>query len=166
MDSLKKLAVIGSDCDIDDSVIFTGACWIGNHVNIRPGAIISKGVVIEDWTFIGPGVITNHTKHVDWGRDQKAKQYVTYIGFGSIIGSGAVIVAGCNIEPHTVVGAGSVVTKNLFGGLHLGNPARFVRLLKPNEYVNKPHEYEMYRTKEVYYYLKSHMPNLSGWNGA
>lgn len=157
---------IGDNCEIDYSVIFTGACWIGNHVNIRPGAIISKGVVIEDWVFIGPGVITNHTKHVDWGRDTKSSQYITYIGFGSIIGSGTVIVAGCNIAPNTIVGAGSVITKDLnFGGLYFGNPARFVRELKPEEYANRPHRMNMYRTDEVYRHLKSHMPNLVNWNG-
>ena len=161
-----SLAVIGEGCQIDESVIFTGACWIGNNVSIRPGAIISRGTVIEDWVFIGPGVITNHTKHVDWGRDARARQYVTYIGFGSILGSGTVVVAGCNLGHHSIVGAGSVVTKDLEGeGLYLGNPARFMRELKPEEYVNKPHENAMYRKGEIYRYLKSHMPNLASWNG-
>lgn len=158
--------VIGEDCRIGDNVLTTGACFIGNNVNIRPGAIISKGVVIEDWVFVGPGVVTNHTKHVDWGREQSSKQYVTYIGFGSIIGSSSVLVAGVDIGQHSVIGAGSVVTRNLPGiGLYLGNPCRFKRTLYPEELITKCHIHSMYRNGEVYRHLKHYMPNLATWNG-
>lgn len=157
--------VIGNNCNIGDKVITTGACWIGNNVNIRPGAIISKGVVIEDWVFIGPGVITNHTKHVDWGRNVKSKPTITYIAFGSIIGSGTVIVAGVDIKQHSIIGAGSVVTKDIPGdGVYFGNPCVSQSDLKPEMYLNKPHVHAMYRNAEVYKHLKSYMTNLASWN--
>lgn len=153
--------VIGDNCKIGHNVLTTGACWIGNNVNIRPGAIISKGVIIEDWAFIGPGVVTNHTKHVDWGRDIASKQYITYIGFGCIVGSQASLVAGVRIGENSVVGAGSVVTKDLpSNGVYFGNPCVFKRKMKKTERVELPHKKNMYDTEDIWGYLKSYIPGL------
>lgn len=166
--TLQEGSRIGNNCIIGDNVITTGACWIGNNVNIRPGAIISQGVVIEDWVFIGPGVITNHTKHVDWGRKKKSPQYVTYIHLGSVIGSGVQILAGVDVKRYSIIGAGSLVTKDVGGhGIYMGSPCQFVKDL-PDEYLIDSRHIPvamnaMYRTKEVYATLKKYMPRLKSW---
>jgi acetyltransferase-like isoleucine patch superfamily enzyme len=122
---LKTGTVILDNVIIADNCCTTGACWIGNKVNIRTGAVISNCVIIEDWCFIGPGVMTNHTKHVDWGRDFKSEKLLTNIGWASVIGSGVSIIAGINIGSQSIIGAESLVTKDLSGhAIYLGSPVK------------------------------------------
>jgi acetyltransferase-like isoleucine patch superfamily enzyme len=115
---------MGDDGVLGDGVLTTGSCSIGHNVNIRTGAIISKCVYIEDNVFIGPGVITNHTKHV-MGPKAESEKLITLIMRGSVIGSGAHLNAGVTIGENVTVGAGTVVTKDLLEeGTYVGNPAR------------------------------------------
>lgn len=134
--TLKTGTRIGDDSIVDDHCITTGACWIGDCVNVRTGAIISKATVIENFVFIGPGVVTNHTKHVGYGRPKvNSVPLLTIIGFGAIIGSQVALVAGLEIAPLTIIGAGSVVTKNIEEpAIYAGNPLRRLKEL-PLEYV-------------------------------
>lgn len=121
---LKAGTRIGSRVDIADKCCTTGACFIGSDVTIRTGAIISKGNVIEDCCFVGPRVVTNHTKNVSHMRLKKPVQLVTYIGLGAIIGSQVSILAGVYIGECAIVGGGAVVVKDLDGyGVYLGCPA-------------------------------------------
>ena len=100
---------------------------IGNNVNIRPKAIVSKGVTIEDGVFIGPGVITLHTKHVK-GSHGESENLNTIIGKNAVIGAGAILLPGVTIGENVVIGAGAVVTKDcLEPGTYVGNPARRVK---------------------------------------
>ncbi len=123
--TLKSGTVIGDYSIVDDHSITTGACIIGAHVNIRTMAVISKATIIEDYVFVGPGVITNHTKHVNHGRPQiPERQLLTCIGFGAVLGSQASIVAGVRISPLAVIGAGAVVTRDIpEPGIYTGIPA-------------------------------------------
>lgn len=123
--TLKSGTVIGDHSIIDDHSITTGACIIGSHVNIRTMAVISKATIVEDYVFVGPGVITNHTKHVNHGRPHLPKrQLLTCIGFGAILGSQASIVAGVRISPLAIIGAGAVVTRDISElGIYTGVPA-------------------------------------------
>ena len=125
---LKAGTIIGEQCDIADGVMTTGPCRIGDHVNIRTGAVISKCTVLEDWVFVGPNVVTNHTKHVRHGREVKSEKLVTVIGYGSIVGSQAAIVAGVFICPVTVIGAAALVVKNIEqpNGVYVGAPCERV----------------------------------------
>jgi len=162
--TLKSGTMVGDNSIIDDHCITTGACVVGNHVNVRTGAIISKATIIEDYCFIGPGVITNHTKHVSHGREDKIseRQLLTYICFGSIVGSQASILAGVSIGSQVIVGGGTVVVKDLEGkGVYVGSPAKR-KMELPAEYLMPEPEKAgvMYLTEEILYHLKEHIPNL------
>lgn len=123
--TLKSGTRIGNNSVVDDHCITTGACIIGNNVNVRTGATISRATIIEDLAFIGPGVITNHTKHVGHGRPRVTSDpLITYIGFGAIIGSQVSILAGVYIAPWTIIGGGAVVVKDIYvHGVYVGSPA-------------------------------------------
>lgn len=161
--TLKTGAHLCDNVVFDDHCIATGACWIGEHVNIRTGAIISKANIIEDYVFIGPGVVTNHTKHVTYGRPNVPnEQLLTYIGYGSVIGSQASLLAGLTIGELSIIGGGSVVVKNTTGNsVWVGSPAKKVGDLPGMYYMNTPSNTgEMYKTQEILNYLKKYIPNL------
>ena len=162
--TLKSGTIIGNNTVFDDHCITTGACYIGNNVNVRTGAIVSKATVIEDYSFIGPGVITNHTKNVNHGRRATIKnvQMLTYIGYGSILGSQASILAGVTIAPLVIVGGGSVVVKNIKEeGVYVGHPVKKLSSLPQNYKMDLPDNAgRMYMVKEILEHLKLYMPDL------
>lgn len=107
---------IGSHCNICE-------CVIGEGVSIQTGCHITRGVVIEEGVFVGPGVITLNDKNMD-GRHLIAP----VIKKGARIGGGSVLLPGITIGSNAVIGSGSVVTKSVAGGeVMLGNPARVFR---------------------------------------
>ena len=164
--TLKEGTIIKDHSIIDDHCCTTGACFIGEHVNIRTGAIISKATIIEDWVFVGPGVITNHTKHVDHGRlNMVNEQLLTYISYGPIIGSQCSIVAGVYIGPHSIIGAGSVVTKDIEGnGIYFGNPAKRIKDIPVKWRIMGYDTFDnigkMYLRKDIMKHLAKYIPHL------
>lgn len=80
-----------------DYVKTTGICIVGNEVDARTGACISRSLIINDKAFIGPGVMTNHTKNVTHGRNLKEVRLITRIGYGAQLGSQSSFTAGLTI---------------------------------------------------------------------
>jgi len=162
--TLKSGTRIGAGSTFDDHCITTGACLMGRKVNVRTGAIVSKSTIIEDFCFIGPGVITNHTRHVTHGRGDAVpnEQLLTCIGYGSIIGSQASLLAGLCIGPQSIVGGGSVVVKDLEGhGVYVGSPCRRISDLPPGYRMQEPADAgKMYLNAEVLGLLRRYIPKL------
>ena len=159
MVTLKLGTRIGNDVLIDDYSTVTGGTWIGNNVKIRNACVIARAHIICDFVFIGPGVVTNLTKHVTHVRpDVPREQLMTYIGWGAVVGSHSSLVAGARIGPQAIIGAGSVVVGDIDGyGTYFGNPAKYRGPLPENYRIeNEPENVErMYLTDEILGYLKS-----------
>ena len=104
-----------------------GGSKIGKSCKIEPFAFIPPGSVIEDYVFIGPHVCLTNDKYpnllqADW------KESPVRIRYGARIGAGSVILPGVTVGREAIVGAGSVVTKNVPAKAKVyGNPARIVR---------------------------------------
>jgi len=112
-------AVVGEGCTIGSHCNIHSA-RLGARVSIQTGCHITRGVVIEDDVFIGPGVVTLNDRQMD-GRFS-----FPMICRGARIGGGSVILPGVRIGADSVVGAGSVVTRDVpEAATVLGNPARF-----------------------------------------
>lgn len=161
--TLKSGTRICSNSTIDDHCITTGACFIGNNVNIRTGAIISRATIIEDDCFIGPGVITNHTKNVAHARENQIEtvELLTYISYGSIIGSQVSLLAGVFIGPQSIIGGGSVVVKDIPGyGVYVGNPCHKLSSLPSNYLIDSPPTGRMYFNPEIMGVLKKYNKKL------
>lgn len=122
---------------------------IGNNVVIRPGTYLfadpadsGGGIIIEDKVLIGPCVhfYTNNHKFSDTSQAIRDQGYPTPTESDSIIlkngcwiGAGTIILPGVTIGRNAVIGAGSVVTKNVPDfTVAVGNPAREVRTIKNN----------------------------------
>lgn len=93
----------------------------------------SGRIVLGRGTYIGPnvGIITANHDPVDLARHLPAADVV--LGENCWIGMNAMILPGVHLGPHTVVGAGAVVTKSFPEGwcVVVGNPARSIRDLRP-----------------------------------
>ncbi len=123
-------AVVGDNCNICANVLIENEVTIGNNVTVKSGVQLWDGITIEDDVFIGPNAtFTNdlypRSKNPDW------KLSKTIIKKGASIGANATILCGITIGERAMIGAGSVVTKNVPDGeLWLGNPAKFVRKIE------------------------------------
>ena len=123
-------AVIGEECNICSHCFIENDVRIGDRVTVKSGVQLWDGVRIEDDVFIGPNVTFTNDRY------PRSKQYPdhfeqTVIRRGASIGAGSVILCGIEIGEGAMVGAGSVVTKNVPAGeLWVGNPARFVKVIK------------------------------------
>jgi acetyltransferase-like isoleucine patch superfamily enzyme len=119
-----KGAVIGSNCNICDHCFIENDVTIGDDVTIKSGVYIWDGTKIEDNCFIGPNVSFTNDLY------PRSKVYPKkfpplLIKEGASIGAGSVLLVGVTIGKYAMVGAGSIVTKNI-GDYELvyGNPAR------------------------------------------
>jgi UDP-2-acetamido-3-amino-2,3-dideoxy-glucuronate N-acetyltransferase len=105
---------------------------VGSDCKIQSHAFICEGVRIGDRVFIGHGVTFVNDKHplaVNPDRSRRGRGDWTLLEVavedGASIGSGAVILGGLTIGSEAVVGAGSVVTRDVAPGSTVaGNPAR------------------------------------------
>lgn len=120
-------ARIGQNCNICESVFIENDVFIGDRVTIKNGVQVWDGVIIEDDVFIGPNATFTNDRHpksknVDYHLER------TVIKKGASIGANATILPGLVIGEGALVGAGSVVTRNVEPfTVVVGNPARVMR---------------------------------------
>ncbi|WP_295809021.1 acyltransferase [uncultured Apibacter sp.] len=118
-----KNAVIGKNCNINFNVFIENEVTIGNNVTIKSGVQIWDGVIIEDDVFIGPNVtFTNDL--IPRSKCYPSAFEKTIIKKGASIGANSTIIAGHTIGEYSLIGAGSVITKNIPPfTVWYGNPA-------------------------------------------
>jgi UDP-2-acetamido-3-amino-2,3-dideoxy-glucuronate N-acetyltransferase len=121
---IRKGAVIGKNCNIGKDVYIDVGVRIGNNVKIQNGVSVYKGVTVEDDAFLGPHMVfTNDLYPRSFNENWKV--IPTVVKKGASIGANATIVCGVTIGEYSMVGAGSVVTRDVPPhGLVYGNPAR------------------------------------------
>ena len=144
---LKKMfAEIGEGCYIEPPL---HANWGGRHchfgknvyVNFNLTCVDDTHIYVGDYTMIGPNVTIATAGHpICPELRQKAYQYnmPVHIGKNCWLGAGVIVLPGVTIGDNTVIGAGSVVTRDIPSGVvAVGNPCKVIR--KVNE-----HDYEYY----------------------
>jgi UDP-2-acetamido-3-amino-2,3-dideoxy-glucuronate N-acetyltransferase len=117
---------IGKNSKIDAFVYIEEGVTIGDNCKIRPFVFIPSGVTIEDNVFIGPNVTFTNDKHPRAQGNWTLTPIV--VKKGASIGANSVILPGITIGEEALVGAGSVVTKNVQNKtIVAGNPARILK---------------------------------------
>ena len=122
---------IGNNCFIGPFVEIQKDVRIGKRTKIQSHAFICELVEIGNDCFVGHGVVFINDLFSNGGpaRGNKALWKHTQIGNNVSIGSNASILP-VTICDNVVIGAGSVVTKNIFQpGVYAGNPARLIKRL-------------------------------------
>jgi acetyltransferase-like isoleucine patch superfamily enzyme len=131
---------IGDEVRIGTFVEIQKGARIGNRCKISSHTFICEGVVLEDEVFVGHGVTfindryprsTNGNGQLQGEADWKCVP--TLVKRGASIGSGATLLCGVTIGENAMVGAGSVVTKDVPpGSIVAGNPARLMKASPPS----------------------------------
>jgi acetyltransferase-like isoleucine patch superfamily enzyme len=129
---------IGDDSKIGTFVEIQKGAQIGARCKISSHTFICEGVVLEDEVFVGHNVTfindlfprsTNGQGTLQTEADWKCVP--TRIQRGASIGSGATLLCGITVGPRAVIGAGSVVTRDVpADAVVAGNPARVLRMLE------------------------------------
>jgi acetyltransferase-like isoleucine patch superfamily enzyme len=126
---------IGDDVKIGTFVEIQKGVKVGNCCKISSHTFICEGVTLEEGVFIGHNVVFTNDRYPratnEAGQLQSEADWVctpTLVKRGASIGSGAVLLCGITIGENAMVGAGSVVTKDVPPGSTVaGNPARIVK---------------------------------------
>lgn len=132
---------IGDETRIGAFVEIQKNAAVGRYCKISSHTFICEGVVIEDQVFIGHGVMFINDSYprattIDGNLQTEADWKVerTVICKGASIGSGATILSNTNVGENAIVGAGSVVTKDVpRNAIVAGNPAKVLRYIDDSE---------------------------------
>ena len=124
-----KKAKIGKNCNLNCQVFIENDVLIGDNVTIKPGVQVWDGITLEDSVFIGPNVtFTNDLFPRSKNTEYEMKK--TLVQKGASIGANATILGGVTIGENALIGAGSVVTKDVPANeIWVGNPAKFLKKL-------------------------------------
>lgn len=138
----EMFAQIGEGCYIEPPF---HASWGGRHVhfgkyiyaNFNLTLVDDTHIYVGDYTMFGPGVIIASAGHPILPElREKIYQYnmPVHIGKNCWLGAGVIVLPGITIGDNTVVGAGSVVTKNLPANtVAVGNPCRVLRSITEHD---------------------------------
>lgn len=119
-------AVIGAGCNICDHTYIDEDVVIGDRVTIKAGVYVVDGMRVGDDVFIGP--LASFANDRFPRSRQPFECEATVIGSGASIGASAVFLPGVSVGEGAMVGAGSVVTKDVPPfTVVFGNPARIIR---------------------------------------
>jgi acetyltransferase-like isoleucine patch superfamily enzyme len=126
---------IGDETKIGAFVEIQKNAAIGRRCKISSHTFICEGVTIEDYVFVGHGVVFVNDSFpratTEGGELQTESDWVvekTLLKKGCSIGSGATILSNVTIGERAIVGAGAVVTRDVPPGVIVaGNPARILR---------------------------------------
>jgi acetyltransferase-like isoleucine patch superfamily enzyme len=129
---------IGDHTKIGAFVEIQKNAHVGNNCKISSHSFICEGVTIEDGVFIGHSVTfinDAYPRAVNGDGDLQTEQdwivERTLVRKGASIGSGSTILSNVEIGEHAIVGAGSVVTKDVpANAIVAGNPAKVLRYIK------------------------------------
>ncbi len=131
-------AQIGKNCVLGQNVYVGPRVKIGNNVKIQNNVSVYEGVTLKDFVFVGPSVVFTNVK---MPRSLYPSPYkITLVCSGVSIGANATILPGIIISDNAVIGAGAVVTKDVFeDDIVIGIPAKSMDDYTKSTRQNLPH---------------------------
>jgi acetyltransferase-like isoleucine patch superfamily enzyme len=135
--NIRELNEIGNDVSIGTLSVIEHHVKIGNRVRIHTQAFIPEFTIIEDECWIGPNVVMTNAKY--------PKSLIVKDGLKgpcimkyAIIGANSTLLPGIRIGQYALIGAGSVVTKDVPEKCVVaGNPAKLINRIKNLPYKNE-----------------------------
>ncbi len=125
--NIRELNEIGDDVSIGTLSVIEHHIKIGHGVRIHTQVFIPEYCVLEEACWIGPNAVLTNAKYPNRSNTKHNIQGVT-IRRNAVVGANATILPGVNIGEYAIVGAGSVVTKDISGKeIIAGNPAKVIK---------------------------------------
>lgn len=116
---------IGENCSVGQNCVVGPNVKIGNNVKVQNNISIYDGVECEDDVFLGPSMVFTNVINPRSHVNRKAEFKKTLLKKGATVGANATIVCGNNIGEYAMIGAGSVITKDVKPfALMVGVPAK------------------------------------------
>lgn len=116
---------IGENCNLGQNVVVSPDVVLGNNVKVQNNVSIYTGVICEDDVFLGPSMVFTNVTNPRSAVNRRGQYAATLVKKGATIGANATVVCGHNIGEYALIGAGSVITKDIPPyALVVGNPSR------------------------------------------
>ena len=117
--------IIGKICNLGQNVVVSPEVVLGNNVKVQNNVSIYTGVICEDDVFLGPSMVFTNVINPRSAIIRRHEFQQTLVEKGASIGANATIVCGNMIGKYAMIGAGTVVTKDIPAyALVVGNPAQ------------------------------------------
>jgi acetyltransferase-like isoleucine patch superfamily enzyme len=125
---IRDKTIIGENCLIGSYVDIEGDVRIGNFVSLQSGCYLTRGVIIENEVFFGPRVVTMNDKPISYRRTSlQFERRAPRILRAARVGGASVLLPGITIGENALIGAGSVVTRDVPDRtIVVGNPAQII----------------------------------------
>ena len=118
-------AKLGEKCNLGQNVVISPKVVLGNNVKVQNNVSVYTGVICEDDVFLGPSMVFTNVINPRSFINRKEEFRQTLVQKGASIGANATIICGIEIGEFALIGAGSVVTKDVPAyALIVGNPGR------------------------------------------
>jgi acetyltransferase-like isoleucine patch superfamily enzyme len=140
---IREENTLGDDVQVWSHAVIDYGCRLGQRVKIHCQCYIAQFTILEDDVFFAPGVTVANDPHPGCAASRDCMRGPT-VRRGAQIGAGVTLLPGVEIGENALIGAGSVVTRNIPArAVAYGNPARVVRLIDdltcPTGRVDKPY---------------------------
>ena len=116
---------IGDHCNIGQNVVISPKVILGKNVKVQNNVSIYTGVICADNVFLGPSMVFTNVSNPRSAVIRKDSYVETFVDQGASIGANATIICGNKIGQYALIGAGTVVTKEVKPyALIVGNPGK------------------------------------------
>lgn len=134
---IRDNTVIGKGCLVGSYVDIEGDVRIGDFVCLQSGCYLTRGVIMEDEVFCGPRIVTMNDKQISYRRPALSFQRrAPRVLRAARVGGGSILCPGITIGENALVGAGSVVTRDVPDRtIVVGNPASVVGSVPKEEVI-------------------------------
>ena len=118
-------AQLGENCNIGQNVVVSPEVILGNNVKVQNNVSIYTGVVCQDDVFLGPSMVFTNILNPRSAVIRRDHYLETLVKKEASIGANATVICGNTIGSYSLIGAGSVVTKDVSDyALIIGNPGK------------------------------------------
>ncbi len=122
---IMKDCSIGIKCNIGQNVVVSPHVVLGSNVKIQNNVSVYSGVICEDDVFLGPSMVFTNIINPRSAINRKGQYERTLVRKGASIGANATIICGNDIGEYALIGAGTVITKQVKAyALVVGNPGK------------------------------------------
>jgi len=116
---------IGKSCNLGQNVVVSPKVVLGDNVKVQNNVSIYSGVNCEDDVFLGPSMVFTNIINPRSAVVRRDQYIETLVKKGASIGANATIICGNTIGSYSLIGAGSVITKDVPDyALIIGNPGK------------------------------------------